>query len=249
MPGFIPRQYDFVAEYAVLGKEHDPLERSDRVEAAQIGVQWPRSVVVGRGRAHRCPSEDAELAGNDAQITRRDLSRPGHGLLHDEIHVLPDREGARGALRRRSEDPARSRSDLGPFVHVSDQFRNRAGLDHRPGVELIAKLGAQLGADPLEEQRMGMKLAAIFVFHADGEIDFARQIAGRSKADHHLIDAPAREMDGLAERSERAPGVDNPNLGEKLHDLRVDPIAPVSDDDDARSRRRPGRRRFLAADA
>ena len=56
-------------------------------------------------------------------------------------------------------------------------------------------------------------------------------------------------MDGLAERRKRAPRVDDPDLAEKLHDFRVDAIAPVSDDDDAGSRRRLGRRQFLAADA
>ena len=94
---------------------------------------------------------------------------------------------------------------------------------------------------------MGMQLAAIFVLHADGKINFAHQIAGRPKSGHHFVNALAREMDGLAERRERAPSVDDPKLSEKPHDLRVDAIAPVRDDDHAGSRRRLGRRQSLAA--
>ena len=152
-------------------------------------------------------------------------------------------------MRRRSENAARGRGDLWPLVHVGDQLPDRVGLDHRAGVELIAKLRAQLGADPLEKERMGMELAAIFVFHADRKIDLVRVLARRSKTGQHLVDALAREVDGLAERRKRAPRVDDPDLAEKLHDFQVDAIAPVSDDNDAGSCCRLGRRQSLAADA
>src|SRR5271154_2847589 len=56
-------------------------------------------------------------------------------------------------------------------------------------------------------------------------------------------------MDGLAKRRKRAPGVNDPDLAEKLHDLLVDAIAAVGDDDDAGLRPRPTRREALGADA
>ena len=56
-------------------------------------------------------------------------------------------------------------------------------------------------------------------------------------------------MDRLAERRKRAPGVDQPGVPEKSQYFRMGAIAPVGDDDDARSRRHARRARSLRVDA
>jgi hypothetical protein len=78
---------------------------------------------------------------------------------------------------------------------------------------------------------------------------FALQVFINSKARHDFVNALAREMDGLAERRKRAPDVNDPDLAEEPHDLRVDAIAAVGDNDDAGSRRGLRPRESLAADA
>jgi hypothetical protein len=113
-PGLVAREHDLIAEYAVLGKKHDPLERSDRVETAQIGVKRPLAAGFGGRRAHRAPAKDAELARDDAQVARGDLGRPSDGLLHHEVHVLPDGKRAGAAAGRRRQDAAGGGGDVRP---------------------------------------------------------------------------------------------------------------------------------------
>jgi hypothetical protein len=107
---------------------------------------------------------------------------------------------AGAAAGRWGENAAGGRGDLRLVVHIPHQLRDCADFDYRPGVELIAKLRTQHGADPLKEQRMRMELAAIFVLDADRKIAFAPQISCDSQVCHDLINALARTMDSLAER-------------------------------------------------
>jgi len=139
--------------------------------------------------------------------------------------------------------------NFGPPVHVIDEFRDRVSLDRRAGVELVAKLRAQLGADPLEKQRMGMEFAAILGLDADREINLAPEVARNAEARHDLIDRFAREMDGLAESGKGTSGVNDAGLGEKPHDLHVDAIASVGDDDDAGFRQGRSESGLLRLDA
>ena len=188
-PGLVAREHDLIAENAVLGKKHDPLERSDRVETAQIGVKRPLAAGFGRRRAHRAPAKDAELARDDAQVARGDLGRPSDGLLHHEVHVLPDGKRAGAAAGRRRQDAAGGGGDVRLVRHIGDQFRDCARPDDRPGIELIDQVGDEGGADPLEKEGMRMELAAILILDADGKTDFAREPAIDPKARHDIVDA------------------------------------------------------------